>query len=745
MSSVPQHSALRRYTKSSTGGPIYAQVSYGIFTFPAAVSVSFTVEPVYESSNRIPKWWKHVFTIETLIDPHLLPENDSTGLNPVDLNMGQFRRVLQTPGQDLTIWNLGVGQNQRLDTGVSTSSPTGVTQIPEPSGPTDTTLAQDPFVTLGNVVKQSSHYSFKVTKDMDLNFGPRPQLLVCESVGAARIWRVVWTVEVALPTCCVNYNNGQLCISPDHFNSTYDSQSGTLKVTEFNYSLSWTIDENRFTTFSIVGSVEFAGILTNQGSHYLFGGNSLDSRTVTNLLGNTFTLRPGFQRSMQYDLSRDKRRMDFRITDREIPSDAPYWPGIRQCEMRHSISGNPLGVEWNVRFHGNFVPEPGVPKYVGFLAFLVVIQDRMRNIRLATVAEIKTKKPTDRPEYQTFKPFFMPVKFDFDEDIFARSVTFNFSFKVFTFLKNLLEVTRFFASTPGNWAVHYASQSSATRSMEGSVPIRASGVEDLLTVCRSPDGGDNVTNNTQKLAVDQHFPIFHPVCPSYETGGYVLYENTITYEIQNHLVPMVPMGKWSKEAYRDSLPGMYPGSQNTPREVLRKVSLDESQLPVGNSIKDALPSQRTYPGDTGVGITIGDKTTSYQSAGSPKYRIIMRGQAARFCYPVKAPRITSVKVFRPGQADAWEAPMVDGTAKIDGPYEINGPSPVPLYAYCWEVVYTTYGLPLGPVRALINGTEFEGSPEAYVFDGTNVLNIGMDGMDIGETAVQGLRDIQPHS
>jgi hypothetical protein len=687
---------------------------------------------VYESSNRVPKWWKHTFTVETAIDPHLLPENDSTGLNPVDLNMGQFRRALQTPGQDLIFWNLGVGQNQRLNTAFGASSPTGVTQIDEPSGPSDTTLAQDPFVSGGNVVKQSSHYSFKVTKEMDLNFGPRPQLLVCESIGASRVWRIVWTVEVALPNCCVSYNNGQLCISPDHFNDEYyASQSGTHKVTEFNYSLSWTIDENRFTTFSIVGSVEFAGILSNQGSHYLFGGQSLDSRTVTNLLGHTFNLRPGFQRSMQYDLSRDKRRMDFRITDREIPSDAPYWPGIRQCEMRHSISGSPLGVEWNVRFSGSFTPEPGVSKYIGFLAFLVVIQDRMRKITIATNAQIKTKKPVDN--YQNFKPFFLPVKFDFDEDIFARTVSFNFSFKVVTFIGNLLEVTRFFASTPGDWVAHYASQSPYVASMEGTVPIRTSGTEDLATVCRSPDVGDNVTNNTQKFPVPQWFPLFTPKCPSEDTGGYVAYENTISYEIFNRLVAMVPMGKWSKESYRDSLANIYAQETNS---TYRKFDTDEAQIPVGNSIKRGIETQRPYPGDTGTSIQVGDKTTSYQSGGSPKFRVIMEGHAARFCYPVKAPRITGIKTWS-GIGSMWETPMVDGTAQIKGPYEVNGPSPVPLYVYYWRVVYTTYGIPLGPVRALINDQSFEGSPEAYVFDPTNPLKVGMEGMNLGELTVTG--------
>jgi len=747
MSSVPQHSTLRRYYKNSTGAPVLAQVNYGAYTFPAAVSLSFTTEPVYESSNRVPKWWKHTFTIETLIDPHTAPESDSTGLNPVDLNMSQVRRILQTPGLNLVIWNLGVGQNQRVDVSTTTASPVGVTQIAEPAGPSATTLAQDPFVSAGSPVKTSSHYSFKVTKDMDLNFGPKPQLLVCECVGAARIWRIIWTVEVALPNCCVYYepaNGGFLCLTPEYFNQDSYNDANSLKVTEFNYSLSWTIDESRFTTFSIFGTIEYAGILFEETSSYLHGGRTLSTQRAISFISNTFGLRPGFQRSLQYDVSRDKRRLDFRITDKEIPSDNPYWVGIIDCSMRHSISGSPLGNEWNVRFSGTFTTEAGFPKYEGLLAFVLVVQDRLKLLTLVSPSRIKDL--TTGNTYLNHQPFFLPVLFDFEEDIFSRTTSFNFHFKVYTFLGNLLEANRFFAETPGNWVLHYASHSAETRNLEGTAQVRiADQYESLTTPCRNDSSqGDNITNNTGKGAPVQSYPLFTPTCPKRE-DSFVAYDNVVSFSIKNHLVKMIPMAKFSKNAYRDSLPnGNY--SPTYPSALLYDMQDGEVQLPQGNSIKLEIQNQRPWDGDTGGQgtIKIGDMTTTYQSAGAPEYRIVMKGYAARLCYEVKVPEITAIQVYYGNQGPNWEPPLVHGEPRIIGPHALKGPSAVPLYVYEWEVEYVTYGIPTGAVRLLINGTSYEGRPEGYVFPPfKGAMGTNPSGMGIGSIAGVGFPTV-PH-
>ena len=162
---------------------------------------------------------------------------------------------------------MGIGQNQRLD--YSAKSPTGFNSLSEPGSSTGD-LKQDPKDSGdGSPSKNSSHYSFRVDNASDLNFGPKPQLLVCECIGGSRAYRIVWTVECALPSCCVVYTGSgfTLCDSPSHFNDgTYSIPSlsvldTNLKVTEFNYSLSWSIDESRFTTFSIVGTIELAGTI----------------------------------------------------------------------------------------------------------------------------------------------------------------------------------------------------------------------------------------------------------------------------------------------------------------------------------------------------------------------------------------------------------------------------------------------------------------------------------------------------
>lgn len=719
---IPMHDTGRRYIKASDGDLIFTYASYGNFIFPAAVSLKMNVEPVYESSNRLPKWWKHTFTIETVIDPSLNPEGDTTTTFPVDLNMSQVRRMLSLPGQPLVFWNLGIGQNQRLD--LRHASPTGSSGENEPApftGPiTGNNLKQDPISGL----KKSSHYSFYIDNLSDLNFGPRPQLLVCEPIGGSRAFRVAWTVECALPSCCVVYDNGsfKLCNSPAHFNDqNYNlvatALGSTLKITEFNYSMSWAIDDDKFTTYTIVGTVEFAGQLfsDNAVNASSFNGTVADTGKVADALALAFYLRPGFKRNFQYDLSRDKRRIEFRITDTEIPSDNPYYPGIKSCTVRQSISGNPMGAQWNLSFSGDFEVQPGVPKYWGLVAFVALIQDRLKNIK--KIPAQQQKQQTDG--YTSFQPSILPTSFSFDEDIYSRKTSFNFSFKLISPLNLVLSSTRMFTNTPGSWAEYRRQMYPINLDLKGSAQIRTINHEPLITVCRSPEVLYDVAQSYWKNRNYQGVALWKLQCP--EQGKNIIdYEFTPELEVNNKIVPMRP-ASWSTPTYFSSkFQDEYQNLKNNlviPKDSVKKRSMkfvsDELNAHASEpDVKPLNPNSQQNP-DQSPGPNT--HQTTFSGNGPSEYTLRIYVKIISLCWDIRAVSVRKVISFDLAtRMHVEEVPRLKDNRLLKR--VINNRSDVPIKAYYYMLEYKISNPILGDLEVSINSSVISDTGETLTYD-----------------------------
>lgn len=705
MVTPPMHQTGRRYITGTNNAPIFTYASYGNFTFPAAISLKMNVEPVYESSGRVAKWWKHTFTIETVIDPTLTPESDTGGLYPVDLNMSQVRRWLSIPGQPLTFWNLGIGQNQRLD--YSGKSPTGLSVDVDPAPftnpSTGASLKQDPKGTILAIIPSSNHHSFYVDNLSDLNFGPRPQLLTCECIGGSRAYRIVWTVECALPNCCVEYTGTgfKLCDSPAHFNdgtyrlNTTNTALSKLKVTEFNYSLSWSIDENRFTTFQIVGSIEVAGTLFHSASDSTpsnFTGAVISSGDAVQALGNTFLLRPGFNRSMQYDIGRDKRRLEFRITDREIPSDNAYFPGIKECSVKHSVSGHPFQVKWNVTFDGEFEVQPGVPKYTGILALVSIISNRMQNVSMA-ISEMAGKNGK-----KYFTAFYLPSVFSFQEDIFSRKVSLNFSFEVFTMFDNLLSTTRLLTNTNESWLDHRNNLSPSILDHRGTAQIVTLSHEPLVTVCRSPDVFTDVARTWFKPAPGQQYSLFESQCPDFDKS--ILQIDYYTcLETYSSVIGQRPAKYVGSSFNVDKTPYYYDNKQSTIG--LPDPQTQETQRIAVQGIHNSQIATKNAPPSSG---SQQDPSYGYdmkmQSFGASENFLVLKAAVQTLCHDIRSLEVRQLKVDQNGQLKTIEPKCI--YSSISHAVE-DERAKVPKKTFFIENHYSIEGTPIGSAKIFING------------------------------------------
>lgn len=742
------HDANRRYIKGSSNESILTYVSYGSFVFPAAVSVSFNIAPVYDSSNRFAKWYTHTFTIETVIDPTTPPMNDSGGQYPVDLNMSQVRRWLSIPGQRLVFWNLGIGQNQVINTSPFQYRPVGTTEYVDPISGSDSPIKQDPIPD----EPSSSHYSFVVSAANDLNFGPKPQLLACECIGGSRAFRIVWTVECALPICCLTYTQSDgftLCNSPEHFNGVYQEffdnvLTDNIKVLEFNYSLSWEVDEARFTRFTIVGSVEFSGQLLFDASPSVTAssGAVIDTGRVIDALAKSFLLRAGFNRSIQWDLSRDKRRLDFRITDKEIPSDQPYYPGIKDCSVQHSVEGNPLTYEWNMSFRASYELQPGVAKFWALIAFVALVQDRTKKIELGAT-RAKDKKGSDKP----VKPFILPTSFSFDEDIYSRKVSFSFTFSLLCELSKLFELTRMFSNvnTPPSWAVHRQFLSPETLDLKGGAQIRTLKHEPLITACTYPEPFLDVTQPwSNNRSYPQSFALFETKCPPKEKSLiYFSFVPEVSYETDT--VSMQPVSYLSPKAATQNY------GQEDQATIPKDLSVDpnkkeltflDSLLPDGAAtlkfIKDEMNKNSNTYVDTslkelGVGgdLTFNSFTPMVQRTSLSSQKLTITGGMASVCWEQSAPALKQVRVITTNQESKLVTPVLK-KSNFQGPFVQNQTSQTPIYLYRFQFEYEVIGGMIQKGMLInINGQDVEWDSTVRAGQIADAVK-GLNGFKIGD-------------
>ena len=692
-------------------------VSYGDYIFPPALSLKVQVEPIYDSSGRIPKWFKHTLTFETVISSADgftgYSEGDSAGTQTSDLVLSQIRRRLSVPGLELKVFGKGIGQNQRID--YAKTSDVGV---PLPRNYTHTTH-QDPYVPSGSLTglpsgTDDSTLYFVDSGLMDLNFGPRPVVQVLEPIGSSRTFRLVWSVECALPVCCVTYNEGgtgpTICLTPYALNSTY----ATNPITEFTYSMSWSIDEQGYTTRAIVGSVEVAGRLystlgntegddgsANLHSHRI-SASTMDVREWQRILcQQTFGRLPGFTRDWQYDLSRDHRRLDFRITDTEYKTVNPYFPGILKCDAKVNLKAKMPFVIWDYTISGSFTAMLGKPKYITWLAFLLVVRSRLGKMLLATKEFLDSVK--DR--IYSGPPNWFPVTIDLQEDIFGNTCSFNFSYKVYAGLKNIIKGTDFYNQLPGSWQTWNGAMPDHFYQGRGAAQLGAAGPRELLTGNPSgvgsspyPATAENLTSTcNQRRGVDNietiggssavwltGVTLFTPQCPPDKSQTYLDFNHWFEMRTQKGAVVQLPAYSLPESSYSNTNASASVGRLLTPSGYVDPQAYAEG-------------SNYSY-----------DNKAYYQGVRPSRTKLIHQGYALRICAEPKVPALINVRA-----ADGTTIPLFhdpDEESVVVGPRLVGGPSPTPMYMVRWKKVYTIL-TPPDPNVTLTLSISMEGSTE----------------------------------
>ena len=145
----------------------------------------------------------------------------------------------------------------------------------------------------------------------DVKWGPRPDVLSWQPIGSAQACEVEWQCVTCVAMCQ---------------NATVARSTGIMAI---NYTVNFSIDDRGYTTRSISGYLEIAQTRI---------GRTVPDSADQYRNAITIVAPLGFTRSQSWNLSADKSRVDFSVTDTEIPSPNAYPQGVVKASGRHRAS-----------------------------------------------------------------------------------------------------------------------------------------------------------------------------------------------------------------------------------------------------------------------------------------------------------------------------------------------------------------------------------------------------------------------
>ncbi len=221
----------------------------------------------------------------------------------------------------------------------------------------------------------------------DVEWGPKPELLDMTMLGN-RAALVTWQCTFSIPECS---------------GAAYENRISCL-----DYSVVFNHDHDGYTERTVSGYYEIP--ITRNRPRVPKVPDTADAyreKVVPEI-------PLGFQRTNQsFNLSQDKRRMDFNFVDKELPVALP--PNCTLCDIEHTVAAH-LGAGsafaiWTVSFTGTINVSKTQPKSLAFNRFALIVRDKLSQFK-KTGATV------------------LPQSFSCTDQIFGRGTYFNCSFTV---------------------------------------------------------------------------------------------------------------------------------------------------------------------------------------------------------------------------------------------------------------------------------------------------------------------------
>ncbi len=226
----------------------------------------------------------------------------------------------------------------------------------------------------------------------DVAWGPVPELLDWKPLGDVYAALVTWRVVTRVPEC--------------------DLAKYQAALMALNYTSAWSIDRDGFTVLKYSGYLEVP--MTRRAP----GDRSIPDTADRYRERIQADVPLGFQRTGQdFRLSNDNRRLDWEVTDEEVP--APLPDGATRVAATQTVESQLYGAAkagqgagfrvWHMGLDVTVTMARGRPKTDALTVFLAVLLDRTAQLR----------NDNNKP------PLWLPYKMTFGDDVFGRDARFG--------------------------------------------------------------------------------------------------------------------------------------------------------------------------------------------------------------------------------------------------------------------------------------------------------------------------------
>jgi hypothetical protein len=603
----------------STFSGVVSDISYNGFKFPPFCKCKATIVPEYTKNNQATKWLVVAITVEFIVTQW---DARSSSHPTIDSEMAEIRQRLTQPGQVLNFYLQGLGNIQVGDN----------------------------------------------TLNLDVNYGPKPQVLDWEPLGGGLAARCEWLCVTWLDPC---YGGG-------------NSQPQNRFI-DFSYELEWTLDKGGFLSRVVTGEMEIAAIRqANSGDIHaqqvinLSLSNAAFDQAIANVK-STFPRMTGFHREENFKIDKTKKRLTYIFTDTEIPTDQPFPKGVLDMQLDEELTSSfeDKGfLVWTWNLSGTItVPNAGKNstitqhKSLAFFAAAANIRERLdRAIGQTYVHGANNAGEAQSGGYARGVTV-LPDKVKFGNAVYGNSIDIDISFRLYCTADLIFAASGMFDTvnaTPGrSWAdwAQYLKDNGLDVTVSNMVPNREV-VVDLCHPLTGPIGPTPIdTSKKDRDATAKRFGILGPRLPNKEST-WLDYRNTF-YFMDRHFTAVGPVLSPGQTEIQQGVPNGDPAA----------------------STKDTKP-------DTTTSQSRNAPKPSMQTPTPPIHYVTMVGSAIRLGYPIEAPVLESVggvAAILTGDDLVGRHTMPCGfsqTFKLQPGTPGNRSATVPMYKLSWRRTYT---------------------------------------------------------
>lgn len=603
--------------------PGSATVSYGDFLFPVAVRTYLEMRGVIDSSGRTFKYREYIFTIECVLTEHAFIKGSP--------NAQAFGEVAKDEPLDKVM--VGVRKHLTMK---------GLTLRIANLGYGDDLI---------------------VPADRTSTFGPEPLNLTLHPIGSNRALKLNWVVRFHLPC--------------------EDSWPIRGDFAEFTSEISYSITADGLTIRNISGQLEV--FVLRQEVNLGLGIGNADTYWPSVLMA--FPRMPGFHRTATRRISRDKRTLEYTITDEQIDSPNPYPNGVVRISCREHFSRTSLrGLSKILKVIGDGID-------LGFGVFGLdagVVANIMRAAGVGTVADwavpvyrtsfhITAEAAVGAPKVAAYNaivrtlrarnwplpdeimpnlpgplPFVRMVEtFDLSEEIYGREVSLTISYLKLG-LRFFFDFPpfEFFKPIDTDWRMWHASLNTLLdQNPYGPAQLYDHPIDVIVNFC-------NVQQPTQRIGVPTLTPQVSMAEPKKTTSPN----------------PIPPEQSWIH-------------FDNSFTAARRTGALPIKLIQQGDALEHLRTHQSTagpprHDVDRTWGEIKGRKTVTIQDLGPSDLWLIMKGSAIRAAYDVEIPSVVSI---------GGKTPPLVYEVIVPGSKVLSTAEGVNLYAAGWVRIYYVEG------------------------------------------------------